>query len=85
MCLLLCGVGRARTSASLDSSGTVNQAIRYRFEFVGVEPLPLPDHVYRERPVTAGTVELYQAQRFLVESVDETTDPPVAVLRKVRS
>ena len=59
--------------------------IRYRFEFVGVLPLPQPDDVYRDRPVLAGTVELYQAQRFLVESVDNDTDPPVAVLRKVRS
>jgi hypothetical protein len=59
--------------------------IRYRFEFVGVRPLPLPDFVDRDRPVVAGTVELYLAQRFLVESVDETIDPPVVVLRKVRS
>ena len=59
--------------------------IRYRFEFVGVQPLPLPDHVYREMPVIVGTVELYQSQRFLVVSVDEATDPHVAVLRKVRS
>jgi hypothetical protein len=59
--------------------------IRYRFEFVGVEPLPLPDHVYRDTPLAAGTVELHAAERFLVESVDEKADPPVAVLRKVRS
>ena len=30
-------------------------------------------------------VELYQGQRFLVVSVDEAEQPPVAVLRKVRS
>ena len=59
--------------------------IRYRLEFVGVAPLPLPDHVDREQLIVIGTVELYQAQRFLVESVDENTDPPVAVLRKVQT
>ena len=59
--------------------------IRYRFEFVGVRPLPLPDYVFREAGIVAGTVELYHTQRFLVESVDENEDPPVAVLRKVRS
>ena len=59
--------------------------IRHRFEFVGVHPLPPPDHVYREMPIVQGTVELYQAQRFLVESVDDPATPPVAVLRKVRS
>ena len=59
--------------------------IHYRFEFVGVQPLPPPDDVYRAMRIVAGTVELYQAQRFLVESVDETTDPPVVVLRRVRS
>jgi hypothetical protein len=58
--------------------------IGYRFEFVGVEPLPLPDHVYRDKAIVVGTVELYQAERFLVESIDENADPPVAVLRKVR-
>ena len=61
------------------------ELICYRFEFVGVQPLPLPDDVHRATPVVTGTVELYQGGRFLVESVDETTDPPVAVLRKVRS
>ncbi len=59
--------------------------IRYRFEFVGVQPLPASNHVYRDRPVIAGTVELYAAERFLVESVDREADPPVVVLRKVRS
>jgi hypothetical protein len=58
--------------------------IRYCFEFVGVQPLPLPDHVYRNQPIVAGTIELYQAERFLVESVDEEAQPPMAVLRKVR-
>ena len=60
-------------------------AIRYRFEFDGVQPLPRPDDVVREARVIVGTVELYGAQRWLVKSVDETTDPPVAVLRRVRS
>ena len=60
-------------------------AIRYHFEFIGIQPLPLPDHVYRDEPIVTGTVELYAAERFLVESVDEEADPPVAVLRKVRS
>jgi hypothetical protein len=59
--------------------------IRYRFEFVGVRPLPTPAFVIRDLPLVAGAIELYRAQPFLVESVDETTDPPVAVLRKVRS
>jgi len=60
-------------------------AIRYRFEFDGVQPLPRPDDVVREARVVVGTVELYASQRWLVKSVDETTDPPVAVLRRVRS
>ena len=60
-------------------------AIRYRFEFDGVQPLPRPDNVVREARVVVGTVELYGAQRWLVKSVDETTDPPVAILRRVRS
>ena len=59
--------------------------IRYRLEFEGPLPLPAGDHVVRETPIVAGTVELYRAQRWLVKSVDETADPPVAVLRKVRS
>jgi hypothetical protein len=58
---------------------------RYRFEFIGVQPLPLPAYVYRETPIVEGRVELYQAGRFLVESVDHEADPPVAVLRRVRS
>lgn len=58
---------------------------RYRFEFDGARPLPAPDDVCREVPVVVGTVELYGAQRWLVKSVDETADPPIAVLRKVRS
>jgi hypothetical protein len=57
---------------------------RYRLEFVGVAPLPEPDYVSRETPIVAGTVELYLAQRYLVESVDETTVPPTVTLRKVR-
>ena len=59
--------------------------IRYRFEFDGAQPLPASEDVCREAPVVVGTVELYGAQRWLVKSVDETADPPVAVLRKVRS
>ena len=70
---------------SLTSASSRSKLIRYRFEFVGVQPLPLPDHVYREAPVLAGTVELYRTERFLVESVNHETDPPIAVLRKVRS
>ena len=58
---------------------------RCRFRFVGVLPLPEPALVDRDSPVVAGTVELYQGQRFLVVSVDEAEQPPVAVLRKVRS
>jgi hypothetical protein len=59
--------------------------IRYRFEFVGVQPLPSPDQVYREKPVDVGTVELYQTERFLVVSVEYDADSPVAVLCKVRN
>ena len=61
------------------------KTVSYRFEFVGVEPLPLSDHVYRETPVAVDTVELYGARPYWVESVDHEADPPVAVLRKVRS
>ena len=57
--------------------------IRYRFKFVGIGPLPLPDYVERDQPVVPGTVELYGAQRYLVERVDEQAKPPVVVLRKV--
>jgi hypothetical protein len=32
-----------------------------------------------------GTVELYRTARFLVEAVDHDAEPPMAVLRKVRS
>lgn len=56
--------------------------IRYRFEFVGADA-PRPDHVYRDAPVIEGTVELYGAERYLVEAVDEDAIPPVAVLRKL--
>ncbi len=59
--------------------------IRYRFEFVDVQPLPAPDNVQRDAHIVEGTVELYAGQRYLVVSVDDTTDPPIAVLRKVRS
>jgi hypothetical protein len=59
--------------------------MRYRFEFVGVQPLPLPEFVYRESRLAEGTVELYGAERYLVESIDEKADPPVAILRKVRT
>lgn len=59
--------------------------IAYRFEFVGVAPLPAPVNVYRDQPIAVGTVELYQGARFLVASVDESVTPPVAVLRKVRA
>lgn len=58
---------------------------RYRFKFVGVLPLPESALVDRAVPVVVGTVELYHGQRFLVEAVDHEVDPPVAVLRKVRS
>ena len=58
---------------------------RYLFRFTGVLPLPEPALVDRLLPVVAGAVELYQGQRYLVESVDCKEQPPVAVLRKVRS
>ena len=58
---------------------------RYLFRFTGVLPLPEPALVDRVLPVVAGTVELYQGKRYLVESVDCKEQPPVAVLRKVRS
>jgi hypothetical protein len=59
--------------------------VRYRFEFVGDGALPLPDYVYRDGLVVAGTVEVYGAARYVVESVDPEADPPVAVLRRVLS
>ena len=58
---------------------------RYLFRFTGVLPLPEPAFVDRALPVEAGAVELYQGKRYLVESVDCKEQPPVAVLRKVRS
>jgi len=57
--------------------------IRYRLEFVGPGELPRPDHVYRDAPIRQGTVELYGATRYVVESVLENVEPPVALLRKV--
>ena len=57
--------------------------IRYRFEFAGDGVVPPPENVYRDAPVVAGTVELYGAQRYLVVVVDEKTNPPLAVLRKL--
>ena len=77
----------ARDNGSPAGEGGFTRArmIRYRFEFDGAQPLPAPDDVFRESPVIAGTVELYGAQRWLVKSVNETADPPVVVLRKVRS
>ena len=57
--------------------------IRYRLEFAGPGDQPLPNYVYRDAPIVAGTVELYSAQRYAVESVDVNADPPVAILRKV--
>jgi hypothetical protein len=32
--------------------------------------------------MVVGTLELYAAERFLVESVDQEAEPPVAVLRQ---
>jgi hypothetical protein len=58
--------------------------IRYRLEFVGDSPLPLPDNVYRDAPIMVGTLELYGATRYVVVVVDEEAKPPIAVLRKVR-
>ena len=58
---------------------------RYLFRFVGVLPLPEPAFVERPSAVVAGMVELYQGQRYLVESVDCSEHPAVAVLRRVRS
>lgn len=54
--------------------------LRYRFEFVE-DDWP-PDHVFRDEPIIAGAVEMYAGQRYLVEAVDETTSPPIAVLGK---
>ena len=59
--------------------------IRYQFEFIGSGPLPPPGYTDRYTPVVPGTVELYRTEPFLVESVDHEAEPPVAVLRKVRS
>ena len=67
------------------SSPSGREVTRYRFEFIRVQPLPLPAYVYRDTPIVEGTVELYQAGRFLVESVNHQADPPDVVLRKVRS
>jgi hypothetical protein len=59
--------------------------IRYQFEFVGSGVLPSPGYTDRYTPVVEGTVELYRTEPFLVEAVDHDADPPVAVLRKVRT
>ena len=56
---------------------------RYRFEFVGAGRLPLPDLVLRDAPIIVGTVELYGAQRYLIEASDEEANPPVALLRRL--
>jgi hypothetical protein len=72
-------------SASSPVTHTRASVIRYRFEFIGVRPLPAPDDVRRDSPVVAGAIELYAGERFLVESVDHDATPPAAVLRKVRS
>ena len=61
------------------------RVIRYRFEFIGDGPLPRPDNVLRDAPIVVGTLELYGAVRYLVEGVDENANPPIAVLRRVRS
>ena len=65
--------------------GGTHLSERYLFSFVGVLPLPEPALVARAVPVEVGMVELFQGERFLVESVDLEADPTVAVLRKVRS
>lgn len=57
--------------------------LRYRLEFVGAVDAPLADYVDRDAPILAGTVELYGAQRYLVEAIDETVSPPVVVLRQL--
>jgi hypothetical protein len=45
-----------------------------------------PDHVNRDAPIVTDTVAPYRGGKgFLVKSVDDTADPPVAVLREVRS
>ncbi|MGZ3397309.1 MAG: hypothetical protein ACXVB2_24635 [Isosphaeraceae bacterium] len=59
--------------------------IRYQFEFIGSGLLPPAGNTDRYTPVVPGTVELYRTEPFLVESVDHEADPPMAVLRKVRS
>jgi hypothetical protein len=66
----------AKTSAS---------RYQYRFEFVGIQPLPASANVFRDTQVVPGTVELFQGGRFLVESVYPMEQPPVVVLRRVRS
>jgi hypothetical protein len=63
----------------------LREMIRYRFEFVGPGALPLPDYVDRSELVVAGTVEVYGAARYVVESVNEDAEPAVAVLRRVLS
>jgi len=50
--------------------------IRYRFELIGAGRLPIPDFAYRDARIIVGTVELYGAQRHLVESVDYHEQPP---------
>ena len=58
--------------------------IRYRLEFVGPSELTWPpENVFRDDPIIAGTVEMYAGERYIVESVDETENPPVVVLRKL--
>jgi hypothetical protein len=58
---------------------------RYLFRFIGVRPLPETALVDRDSPLEAGTIALYRGQGFLVVSVNDQEDPPVAVLRRVRS
>ncbi len=58
--------------------------IRYRLEFVGPSELTWPpENVFRDDPIIAGTVEMYAGERYLVESIVETENPPVVVLRKL--
>jgi hypothetical protein len=58
--------------------------IRYRLEFAGPSELVWPpDHVFRDEPIVVGTVERYGGQRFLVEAVDESSRPPLALLRQL--
>ena len=76
---------RVRSESSERTNRTCEHRamLRYRLEFVGPGDLPRPDYVFRDTPICEGTVELYGATRYVVVSVLENVDLPVALLRKV--